>query len=460
MGESVEEELKLSIELMRKLRSMIPADDIETDKFLSLSEIRIDERVPVASISGRLNPVIFINPEIIKKCEDKPEWLLFIIYHELFHLIIGPDDVMKSLADYIAVEAVINAEVTKRLGEEKYWSFLKDMYKSDEFPFLLLRPPEGYPREEALNNIKAEDMRHLIQKLYFSKEGISHHEIADFLRNEMNEAGASESLEMLEKEWQNLRERVKKEGFSPSPRVVKMVEEVLKEKEKDEDELLKKRSQSEDGRMREMEIPLTMPEKEATALIRKVINIMVERDRFQVLPRISSTSVDSLSIIPDFRKRSIFIKESLGFPVVYYEASVLKAGVTEHGRAKIYIDVSASMSEYYRAIYSALLPLVRRGMVKTYVWSTSITEISIKDFVKVKILSTGGTHISCVLEHILNTRTLKAVILTDGIVEDVSEIIIERVRRENIIYTILTPDGEEKTVKKFSKRVFRLNRLQ
>ncbi len=87
------------------------------------------------------------------------------------------------------------------------------------------------------------------------------------------------------------------------------------------------------------------------------------------------------------------------------------------GTVQVYLDVSASMGQ-------VLQPLVRllaefSGVVRRPLWAFS-TEVSIATIIKgeLQTRTTGGTSLACVYEHLKKTRPAKALVITDGYVEN------------------------------------------
>jgi hypothetical protein len=88
------------------------------------------------------------------------------------------------------------------------------------------------------------------------------------------------------------------------------------------------------------------------------------------------------------------------------------------GSAQVYLDVSGSMwaeMPLLIALLSRLSPYVRRPF---WAFSTEVARAHIEDG-QLRTRTTGGTRLSCVLEHLAQTRPSAAVIITDGVVEQI-----------------------------------------
>ncbi|MFQ3675176.1 MAG: hypothetical protein SNJ64_01370, partial [Endomicrobiia bacterium] len=207
---------------------------------------------------------------------------------------------------------------------------------------------------------------------------------------------------------------------------------------------------------------ITSPEKECVNIIKKAIKILfVHNENSAPQKYVDYTIFESQSVIPDFSKRSIFIKEDMGFPILYYSSNNRIISVdTKNQNVAVYVDVSDSMNLYYEALYSALAPFVKRKIIRIFLWSTEVKEIEVSDFINCKIYSTFGTDATCVLEHVLENNFKKFLIITDGEFEKPDNKIISELKTKNFVANaILTPDCDNRIIKLFVKKIFYFPKL-
>ena len=65
-------------------------------------------------------------------------------------------------------------------------------------------------------------------------------------------------------------------------------------------------------------------------------------------------------------------------------------------------------------LYGALLPLRQWLYPKIHVFSTSVSDIGYGQLKNGKVISTYGTEIDCVTQHMLKENLRRALIITDG----------------------------------------------
>ena len=469
-------DIKTLNELKKKILESIPKDDIAFEKFILLAEIRFDKDVRSATIAGVDRHVLLLNKNFLDKYCNDIHHLIFVIYHEIYHIIfshfwikIDEDEFIKN----IVFDAIINAYLTKKFNDKKYYSILENLYSTDNLPECILRPPSGYKDEVILSKKLTDDINWLIEKLYLSYEGPSYMEIIDVLKRHIVEEVVPKVL-LLGEHPLKIEYKTNSKGVSSdkiiSDKIMEEIKEIFEQgfSERDNDSkdinARNEKKENEDKfyshiqNYEEIIINFEKHEKQAIKTIQQAIrNLLVYDTKGHPFLSIGDSIVESKNVYPDFYKRSVFIKESLGLDIIYYDSDkhiYLLAELNQ--KANVYVDVSDSMEEYYETLYAALSPFVKTKKIKVYIWSTDVKEIKVKDFLKGKIFTFQGTDISCVLKHILENKIYKSLIITDGIFSKPKNTLLNSLSGKYTIYTILTPDGEDKIIKSFSRKIFYL----
>jgi hypothetical protein len=110
------------------------------------------------------------------------------------------------------------------------------------------------------------------------------------------------------------------------------------------------------------------------------------------------------------------------------------------GRAQVYLDVSGSMNAGMPLVVALL------GRVSSYIrrpfwaFSTVVVPAVIERGV-LKTDTSGGTSLTCVLEHVAKTRPACAVIVTDGYVEAIPQRLFAAVSTHTRLHALVTRDG-------------------
>ena len=109
------------------------------------------------------------------------------------------------------------------------------------------------------------------------------------------------------------------------------------------------------------------------------------------------------------------------------------------GTAQVYLDVSGSMSAEMPLIVTLLARLGHHIRRPFWAFSDVVAPAVIKNN-QLQADTTGGTSISCVLEHIATTRPDSAVILTDGYIETVNAQLLHKTAATRL-HAVITRDG-------------------
>jgi hypothetical protein len=110
------------------------------------------------------------------------------------------------------------------------------------------------------------------------------------------------------------------------------------------------------------------------------------------------------------------------------------------GTTQVYLDVSGSMDLEMPLIIAMLGRL--SSHIRRPFWAFSdVVAPAVIQGDQLKTTSTGGTSMSCVLEHVAETRPASAVVVTDGYIEEVDPDLFEKAAATKL-HAIVTGDGD------------------
>jgi len=111
------------------------------------------------------------------------------------------------------------------------------------------------------------------------------------------------------------------------------------------------------------------------------------------------------------------------------------------GTAQVYLDVSGSMSSDMQAVIALLARLSRYIRRPFWAFSDEVVPAVIESGGVLKTRTTGGTSMTCVLEHVAKTRPEAAVVLTDGYIERVDAGLLRKAKGSRL-HVLVTRDGD------------------
>ena len=130
-------------------------------------------------------------------------------------------------------------------------------------------------------------------------------------------------------------------------------------------------------------------------------------------------------------------------------------------RVHVYLDVSGSMNGVLPLLYAALVPLLAYVRREVHLFSTAVADVSHDALRRGVALTTSGTQIDIVTEHMLAQRVRRAVIVTDGWVGNVPG---EHARvlagRRTKVSAVVTHGGDARFMEVLRGKAFRLPDLQ
>ena len=105
-----------------------------------------------------------------------------------------------------------------------------------------------------------------------------------------------------------------------------------------------------------------------------------------------------------------------GRTLLYRSETHLRRVVHDGLRVHVYLDVSGSMTDLIGPLYRAVL--ASRAFVHPiiHLFSTQIADVTLDQLRRGVCVSTGGTSIECVADHMRLHKVRRALIITDGYV--------------------------------------------
>jgi hypothetical protein len=127
------------------------------------------------------------------------------------------------------------------------------------------------------------------------------------------------------------------------------------------------------------------------------------------------------------------------------------------GTAQVYLDVSGSMNAEMPLVVGVLGRLSRWIRLPFWAFSDRVAPATIREG-RLEAQTTGGTSLTCVLDHVERTRPRSAVIVTDGFVEETPPGRVEGIGATRI-HAIVTRDGNPSSLRRAGIPYTQLERL-
>ena len=416
-------------DLETRVLNAVPAAAFEMNALLSLVRIEDTRAVPTASVSCERRPVLRVNPDFVREHCRSDEHLFLLVMHELHHVLLGHTRLFPRAtpAHNIAFDAVINAMLVARFAAEAHRSFFVDLYGDEDGPLRLLAPPTA---DRAISDPALARLHQLL----YGDQGVTSEEVFNAIATALGAMPAPDGILLGDHAGPD--EDVWGTDGRVDPEFVKAIRQIVEKWPRPEHT---RRGRSLADLLERVDVRPLNPGATVLAVLRRALLGAARRRHAGALTELRPTLRQD--VIPAASDRRAAVARAAGtVPLLYWRASRRCGG--RSGRARVYVDVSGSMDEYIPFLYGALAAL--RDHVDSGLWlfSTKVTPIPMAAFRRGIVTTTGGTEIACVLEHALQNRVRKVLVITDGYVgEPTREHVIALARSRTEVRVVLTPDG-------------------
>ena len=201
--------------------------------------------------------------------------------------------------------------------------------------------------------------------------------------------------------------------------------------------------------------------KRAVCVVRNAIRDVAPRLRYRARSR--EPGQETLPHLLPYRTgvdRRASVYELLGAEPMGFRAQSLAPSSRAVEPVHIYLDVSGSTAEVLPFLYAALKPLLPIIHENVHLFSTVVRDIRPEGIRRGIAETTGGTNLDCVLQHILNHRIRRSVVITDGLVEMVPKEHKSALRDLGArVNSVVTVPGETEFAEGIPGRLFLLPEL-
>lgn len=420
--------MKIDGELFRAiLRETVEENLLACRGALSVGRVELTDRVETLSVSLGANSVLRANPAFMSTHCATEKHIKALLIHEFLHVLLGHttkfDKMTRALN--IALDAVINAIIHRRLGDG-YSSMMARYYAGASGVLRLLRPMDEEERRAAniasLNRVAIDPLTAIHAALY---NGTA---LADDILSIAAELGVDEKNGLGDERPVLLgdHERVGRDLTGEETARLRQSLVVL-----DAGGIFR-----DQGALRPQALRPTHPARGVTgewkARTLSILRRVVTHDP-QGVPQGEGVHRHFLPVLNAADRRGVL--RSIWNPII----SAIPWDCPKPGKrasVQVYLDVSASMNQVLPPLMSLLGWW--GGYIKKPLWSFS-TEVvaSVVSNGQLRTRTTGGTRLGCVYEHLARTLPAKALVVTDGYVEDRSP----RSRPPCLIEAIIPHDG-------------------
>lgn len=406
--------------IMSKLLASMSAATLEMETLAKLAGIVASRKIPTAAMECKHRPRLLINPDFVAENCKRNEHVFLLVMHELWHVMMAHTSLYPRVtrAQNVAFDAIINAGLARRFHSPEYFGFFDALNPPDKFPHLLLRPPVGWPHNPIYpDDIGPEGTKRILQQLYpaqpylnFSRQVTFYDEILNLIREDMRQRGIDpDGIPVLIGDHDSDDgEKIEVGGIiggnigdwnlvPPGFHIP-----------------------GSGGYMNTYNSDVWNASYDArrafATLLRRAIG--PESGQYRRRTRTSVVEMSGTGVLPNPRDRMIHARRLLGTVDTLWnqQSEVQVRQPKQRNRAFVYFDVSGSMGQMIPYLLGLLTPYVVNDHARLYQFSTVVESVPLNSLKDGLVVSTGGTSIRCVFDHLLKQSPTvhRALIVTDG----------------------------------------------
>ena len=432
--------------LTDRLLQAFPSGSFCLPAMLELASIVETDAVPTAAVECAARPRLLLNPKWIAEHADTPEKLVMLTLHELHHVVLGHTRLYPRAEplDNLVFDAVINSMLCHMLPDRACTSLMTDFYHEDRFPECFLRPPIGWVPGGtvtipiALRKPGNRRLADLYRRLY-TPAGVGYDELRQALRPRVN----PDALHMVVLLGDHRREE---EGASSagqleirSPALLQEVRRIVERWPQPETPI---EGRSLADMLKASATTATPPSN--TSRLAQLLRRIGGGSRRGSLRKMQLQPHAIETPLPTLDRRSAVLRTLNAMPLLHRGTVPAKRLAPYGERVHVYLDVSGSVNRLVPALFSAVLATREWVHPVVHQFSTKVADISLKDMLAGKCVTTGGTSIECVGEHMQTHAVRRAVLVTDGFVGPPGAA-TRRVMQRALIGVALTPGNRNRT---------------
>lgn len=421
--------------ILSRIVNSLPGGTFELETFVGLVGIELTDRVPTASVSCGPRSRLLINPDFVDEYCRTDEHLFLLVMHELWHVLLAHTRLYPrpTTAHNIAFDAIINAGLSRRFPGREYRGFFERLYPADEFPARLLRPPDGWPNHADFRGPGPKGTDQVLTQLYRRATDETAHwaDVLALLRD-----AEAEGLVLLgnhdaddtdygsvadgDPTGQALRDMVGNWSVGP----------------------LTAERPGQGGTPGSWVVDRPDPRrvsKEFESVLRRACRPQPDGERQE---RASSAPLPITSVLPSRHDRRRLARHRLGLDSLLHDnrLDTPSRRLDQPATARVYLDVSGSMTEYVQDFLGPLTAYVSRRLATLWQFSTIVEPLPLDQLRHGRLITTGGTDIDCVLAHALaDPTTTSIVVVTDGYVHPPAALLAQQLRDRNVAVEVVLP---------------------
>ena len=403
--------------LADRVRQCVPLRHPAFGKLLQLLSIEATDAVPTAAVTVGALSRMLINPAFVAERCRTDAHLSMLVMHEIYHVLLGHTRMYQrpTLAANWAFDCIINAQLCRLHQGVEFTSFFS-AGAAPEGLWSLIGPPAGWP---AAPRYAAGALGDVHRRLY-DDAGATTAELFALLDQVALALEIDGAGRLLGNHGDDA------QGGDPlhaDPDLMAEARRIVARWP-----MVERRGGMDDGAVPTWERSDLRRHRAARRAVRDLLRAAAFGTDGGPWVR-STVETESFTPLPQARDRRAHLQRLMGAEPLWWQGVVCQEGRQAAGQVAVYLDVSGSMAAWLPVLLEALTESAALVRWPLFGFSTEVQPVTRTELAAGRFRSTGGTHIACVAQHLVESRVGRAVVITDGAVQEVPSALIERLRR-------------------------------
>lgn len=403
--------------LADRIRHCVPLRHPAFGKLLQLLSIEATDAVPTAAVTVGARSRMLINPAFVAERCRTDAHLSMLVMHELYHVLLGHTRMVRrpTLAANWAFDCIINAQLCRLHPDVEFTSFFS-ANAAPEGPWSLIGPPAGWPASPRYAPGALGDVH---RRLYDDAGATTADLFAllDRVAVVLDVDGTGRLLGNHDDEA---------EGGDPlhaDPDLMAEARRIVARWP-----MVERRGGVDDGGTPTWELSDLRRHGAARRAVRQLLRAAAFGTDGGPWVR-SATETEAFTPLPQAGDRRAHLQRLMGTEPLWWHGVLHHAGREPAGQVTVYLDVSGSMVSWLPVLLEALTQSAALVRWPLFGFSTEVHPVTRAELASGRFRSTGGTHIACVARHIVESGVPRALVITDGDVQEIPSALADRLRR-------------------------------
>lgn len=400
-----------------RVRQCVPLRHPAFGKLLQLLSIELSHEIPTAAVTVGARSRLLINPDFLKQYCKSEEHLAMLVMHELYHVLLGHTRLYgrPTLAANWAFDCIINAQLCRLHPGVEFTSFFSSL-AATEGPWSLIAPPPGWPDAPRY----APGVLGDVHRRLYDDAGVTTEELFALLDRITIELDPEDLRRLL---GNHSGESGQGDPLQLDPDLMAEVRRIVARWP-----MVERRGGVDDGGQLVSLQDDPCPHAAARRAVRKLL-YRAARGAQGGVRQWQTRMQSATSVLPQARDRRAQLQRFTGNTPLLWQGQMQQPELRDSGQAHVYLDVSGSMAAWLPVLLDAFTDAAALVHWPIFGFSTEVHPITREALATGHYQSTGGTHIACVAQHLVNAGIQRALIITDGEVQDIPTALLERLRR-------------------------------